>query len=202
VTEIPGTTRDAIEAPVTCDGFPFRLIDTAGLRESDDRIEKLGIEVSKQYLGDADVVLFCVEAGRALDVEEEVFWSSLGCPKILVSTKSDLHAGASEVSGLLVSSETGSGVAELRVALAALAFATLCSRARIEPLITRERHRMALRTALDEVQAFGAARASGLESAVSAVHLRAAVGALEDVIGVVSTDDVLEQVFSSFCVGK
>ncbi len=143
VTEIPGTTRDAIEAPVTCDGFPFRLIDTAGLRETDDRIEKLGIEVSKKYLSDADVVLFCVEAGRALDAEEEVFWSSLDCLKILVSTKSDLHAGASEP-GLLVSSETGSGVTELRAALAALAFAMLSSRARIEPLITRERHRMAL----------------------------------------------------------
>ncbi len=202
VTEIPGTTRDAIEAPVTCDGFPFRLIDTAGLRQTDDRIESLGIEVSKKYLGDADVVLFCVEAGHPLDDEEEEFWTSLDCPKILVSTKGDLHSGAPVVPGLLVSSETGRGVAGLRTALAELAFVALASRARIEPLITRERHRLALRSALDEVRAFDAARASGLESAVSAVHLRAAVGALESVIGVVSTDDVLQQVFSSFCVGK
>jgi len=59
VTEIPGTTRDAVEAHAVLEGFPFRLVDTAGLRESDDRVERLGIEVSRKYLAAADLVLFC-----------------------------------------------------------------------------------------------------------------------------------------------
>ena len=66
VSEAPGTTRDAIEAAVSCDGFPFRLIDTAGLRPTEDRIERLGIEVSQRYLSSADVVVFCVESGQTL----------------------------------------------------------------------------------------------------------------------------------------
>jgi len=63
VTEIPGTTRDAVEAHAVLEGFPFRLVDTAGLRESDDRVERLGIEVSRKYLAAADLVLFCRDAG-------------------------------------------------------------------------------------------------------------------------------------------
>src|SRR3989454_7450419 len=63
VTELPGTTRDAVEAHAVLEGFPFRLVDTAGLRDSDDRIERLGIEVSRKYLAAADLVLFCRDAG-------------------------------------------------------------------------------------------------------------------------------------------
>src|SRR5204862_2478659 len=63
VTEVPGTTRDAIEAYAVIAGFPFRLVDTAGLRASDDRVEQIGIEVARQYLGAADLVLFCRDAG-------------------------------------------------------------------------------------------------------------------------------------------
>src|SRR5260221_12676834 len=62
VTEVPGTTRDAVEAHAVLEGFPFRLVDTAGLRESDDRVERLGIEVSRKYLAAADLVIFCEES--------------------------------------------------------------------------------------------------------------------------------------------
>ena len=64
VTEIPGTTRDAIEAYAVIEGFPFRIVDTAGLRQSADRVEKIGIEVSRKYLGAADLILFCEETGE------------------------------------------------------------------------------------------------------------------------------------------
>ncbi len=72
----------------------------------------------------------------------------------------------------------------------------------MEPVVTRARHRLALERARDEVEAFAAARAQGVEAAVAATHLRAAVGALDDLIGVVAPDDVLDRVFASFCVGK
>ena len=203
VTEIPGTTRDAIEAPVTCDGFPFRLVDTAGLRSSDDPVERLGVEVSHRYLAGADVVIFCVESGRELDGDEEEFLESLRDRALVVQTKADLvPSGAGSRIGLRVSAISSEGLPELRGELARLAFVGLSGSGDLEPLVTRERHRAALETALAETVAFHDARASGLEGAVAAVHLRSAVRALEDIIGVVTTEDVLERVFASFCVGK
>src|SRR5690606_31277567 len=73
VTKVPGTTRDALEAELTLDGYPFRLVDTAGLRLTEDRVERIGIEVARRYLGAAQIVVFCVPAGRALDREELEF---------------------------------------------------------------------------------------------------------------------------------
>src|SRR5438034_482317 len=77
VTEVPGTTRDAVEAHAVLEGFPFRLVDTAGLRDSDDRIERLGIEVSRKYLAASDLVLFCRDAGCEMrDTESQEFLAS------------------------------------------------------------------------------------------------------------------------------
>ncbi|MDH3495300.1 MAG: tRNA uridine-5-carboxymethylaminomethyl(34) synthesis GTPase MnmE [Gemmatimonadota bacterium] len=203
VTDRPGTTRDAIEAPATCDGFPFRLVDTAGLRDSDDLVERLGIEVSWRYLAAADVVLLCVEAGRPLVGEERLFLDALQSPALLVRTKGDLEASApADPAELRVSALRGDGLPALRERLAGLAFATLATHADLAPVITRERHRVALARALAELEAFAAARASGLEPVVATTYLRAAVTALEDVIGVVTGEDVLDRVFASFCVGK
>jgi tRNA modification GTPase len=202
VTEIPGTTRDAIEALATCGGFPFRLVDTAGLRESADRVERLGIEVSRRYLAAADIVVLCVEAGRELDDEERAFAAEFRERLITVRTKSDLSQGSAEGPGSQVSAVTGEGLAELRSALARVAFSTLAQQGDVEPVVTRERHRAALERARAEVERFAEARRGGIEAAVAATHLRVAVTALEDVIGLVTTDDVLDRVFSSFCVGK
>jgi tRNA modification GTPase len=201
VTELPGTTRDAIEAPVTCDGFPFRLVDTAGLRTSHDRIERLGIEVSRRYLAGADVVLFCAEAGRALSPDERTFLGEVTAPFLIVRTKADTVASPGE-GDVPVSAVTGAGLPLLRQRLAELAFARLSAAADPGPVLTRARHRVALTRARDEVAAFADARRAGLEAVVAATHLRAAAAALEAVIGLVTPDDVLDRVFASFCVGK
>jgi tRNA modification GTPase len=202
VTEIPGTTRDAIEAPAVCDGFPFRLVDTAGLRETDHRIEKLGIEVSQRYLDGADVVLFCAEAGRPLDESELAFLAQCEPRALLVRTKSDDDAAVESGEELRVSAITGEGLAALRAELARVAFSELSAQADVEPFITRARHRAALEKGLAEMQGFGEARSTGVDAAVAAVHLQATVNALEDVIGVVTREDVLARIFDSFCVGK
>jgi tRNA modification GTPase len=202
VTETPGTTRDAIEAPAVFKGYPFRLVDTAGLRAADDHIERLGIEVSRRYLAAADLVLLCREAGREAPPGEESFLRSVRAPVVVVRTKADLAGGGAEADEYRVCALTGDGIAGLREHLAALAFGGLGASAALTPVLTRERHRIALRCAREEVVAFGAARADGLDAAVAATHLRAAVTALESVIGLVTPDDVLARVFSTFCVGK
>lgn len=202
VTEIPGTTRDAIEAAATCDGFPFRLIDTAGLRESDDIVERLGVEVSRRYLAAADVVVFCAEVGRPLGKEERAFLDAVSAPTILVRTKWDLRPGEAPGDGIPVSAETGDGMQDVRRALAAHAFSRMVEGRMLEPVVTRARHRAALERARAELAEFRTARDACVDAAMAATHLRAAVTALESVIGVVSTDDVLDRVFASFCVGK
>ncbi|HYT03648.1 MAG TPA: tRNA uridine-5-carboxymethylaminomethyl(34) synthesis GTPase MnmE, partial [Gemmatimonadales bacterium] len=205
VTEVPGTTRDAVEAHAVLEGFPFRLVDTAGLRDSDDRIERLGIEVSRKYLAAADLVLFCRDAGCEMrDTGAREFLASCRAPVVEVMTKFDLtdRLTARPPDRLDVSVVTGAGLADLRRKLAEVAFGHLLALGDVEPVVTRARHRGALERALAEVDAFHAARGSGVDAAAAATHLRAAVGALDDLIGVVTPEDVLDRVFASFCVGK
>ncbi len=201
VTEVPGTTRDAIEAPANCGGFPFRLVDTAGLRDTVDSVEKIGVEVSRKYLAAADVVLFCAEAGRELDDDELRFLAETEVPTVLIRTKSDL-ASRKPAEALCVSAPTGEGLDTLREELARVAFTSLVAEGNVHTVLTRERHRRAVTEALNEIELFARARREGLEMAVAATHLRAAVTALDQVIGTVSTDDVLDIVFATFCVGK
>jgi tRNA modification GTPase len=194
VTEIPGTTRDAIEAHAVIEGFPFRLVDTAGLRESDERIERLGIEISKRYLETADLILFCRDT--AADALPDVGTT----PVVEVVTKSDL--GGRPSGRLSVSVVSGEGLAELRRRLAEVAFGRLLALGDVEPVVTRARHRAALERAVLELDGFWGARAAGVDAAAAATHLRAAVTALDDLIGVVTAEDILDRVFAAFCVGK
>ena len=208
VTEVPGTTRDAIEAHAVLEGFPFRLVDTAGLRASEDRVEKIGIEVSRKYLAAADLVLFCEEQGAGSGERDhrvrDQFLADVAAPVVLVHTKIDLadRPTADRANPLGVSVVTGAGLANLRRRLAETAFGRLLALGDVEPVVTRARHRTALERALAEVNAFRNARADGVEAAATATHLRAAMGALDDLIGVVTPDDVLDRVFASFCIGK
>ena len=206
VTEIPGTTRDAIEAHAVLEGFPFRLVDTAGLRASDDRVEKIGIEVSRKYLGAADLVLYCEECavrGARLPTARDEFLAHVNAPVVDVVTKADLPGcPPARPPAIAVSTLTGAGLDVLKRRLAEVAFGRLLSLGDVEPVVTRARHRAALEQALAELEAFQAARAGGIDAAAAATHLRAAVTALDDLIGVVTPDDVLDRVFGSFCVGK
>lgn len=209
VTEIPGTTRDAIEAYAVIEGFPFRLVDTAGLRENAERVEKLGIEVSWKYLEAADLVLYCEDSGEGgrgtgEEAERDEFLARCAAPVVVVHTKSDLSVRQSvgPPDRLGVSVVTGEGLDELRKRLAEAAFGRLISLGDVEPVVTRARHRAALERALVELEAFREARGAGVDAAATATHLRAAVGALDDLIGAVTADDVLDRVFASFCVGK
>ena len=203
VTEIPGTTRDAIEAHAVIEGFPFRVVDTAGLRESDERIERLGIEISKRYLEKADLILFCEPGDAEAGTGEESFVAARTAPVVRVRTKADLLPVPRPASSVpAVSVVTGEGLAELRRRLAEVAFGRLLALGHVEPVVTRARHRAALERAVGELDNFWGARDTGVDAAAAATHLRAAVLALDDLIGAVTPEDVLDRVFAAFCVGK
>jgi tRNA modification GTPase len=197
VTEIPGTTRDTIEAAVDVDGWPIRLADTAGLRESDDRLERLGIEVSRRYLEAADLVLVCLEGTRDPDPDERLVLE--GHRSLLVRTKADLHPGET---GLAVSVRTGRGLDRLRTELVDALFGELETYADLEPMLTRERHRAALERAAEALAATRAELGPEGEAVLAAHHLHRAVSALDELIGVIDVEEVLGKVFERFCFGK
>ena len=213
VTEHPGTTRDAIEAVVSVEGYPFRLVDTAGLRENADPVEGMGIEVARSYLARAAVVLFCVEADRELGPEERAFLDtrSDGVRWILVRTKTDdgdpetppsSRGGRGEtIRSVRVSSRSGEGIPQLRTLLLDAAFSGLRA-AEEAPLVTRRRHVRALREAREEIDAFAEARVAGIPPEVAVTHLQDATLRLEELLGVIGTEEVLDAVFGSFCIGK
>ncbi|MFL5570360.1 MAG: tRNA uridine-5-carboxymethylaminomethyl(34) synthesis GTPase MnmE [Gemmatimonadaceae bacterium] len=207
VTEIPGTTRDALEAVIDSGKWPLRLVDTAGLRSTEDRIERLGIEVSETYLANAHVALACAEDPQSLEETVSVVERHSVAPILAVRTKSDLVARHDEKRGaqdvIHVSAETGSGLRELLAAIDVTLDRRHGEIVPDAPMLTNARHRRALTSACQEVKQFARAwQEEELPATVAAVHLRTAVAALEELIGAVEVEDVLDQVFSSFCVGK
>ena len=206
VTDVPGTTRDAIESFLETDHWPLRLVDTAGLRETSDVVERIGIEVSERYLRWANVVLACGDSEASVAAAVEALRGRTNAPVLRVRTKSDLTdpGGQGADNGILpASAETGEGLNELLWAIDQLLTSTSGSAVTDMPILTRSRHIHGIRQAREELGAFSAAwKENRLPAPVAAVHLRSATTALESLIGAVSTDDVLDRVFSSFCVGK
>ena len=205
VTEIPGTTRDALEAVIDGPKWPLRLVDTAGLRHTADRIERLGIEVSERYLASAEVVLACAETPGELEQTVSEVRERTTAPIQPVLTKMDLVSFSDKVSnGILgVSAETGSGLSQLLTRVEEIVDAQCGARPADLPILTRARHKQALATARAEIEQFQVAWGEGkLPATVAAVHLRTAIAALEELVGAVDVEDILGRVFSSFCVGK
>lgn len=223
VSEVPGTTRDAIEVVIDADPLPWRLVDTAGLRESDDTLERLGLEVSARWLARAQVVLVCGENDVALRAAAAAVGDTGGGRRVLVRTKADLAqgpgsentdaavdtpAGAGSNAGdgantIRVSAHTGDGLDVLRKAIAAAVREAYPEPAEDQPVVTRARHASAIQAARAEVEAFREAWAhDALPAPVAATHLRAAIHALDELTGGIDIEDVLERVFRTFCVGK
>jgi tRNA modification GTPase len=217
VTDIPGTTRDAIEAVVDTPRLPLRLVDTAGLREAVDPVERIGVEVSASYVARAAVVLACGDDEQSLRDIHRALDGRTSAAIIMVRTKSDLADSADLVTNryelgntpiVAVSAETGDGLHELIDLAASLAAESAASSAlgaseTDAPILTHQRHAFAVRRALDEVRAFKEHWATDdVPAPVAAVHLREAVTTLEDLIGAVDVEDVLDEVFRRFCVGK
>jgi tRNA modification GTPase len=207
VTEIPGTTRDALEAVIDSGKWPLRLVDTAGLRETDDRIERLGIEVSERYLSQAHLILACAESSEDLYRTISLVRRISKAPILPVRTKIDLVAerakSAGSQPGIPVSAETGSGLQDLLEAIDEVLRERYGEIVPDLPVLTRARHRYALTVACSEIEQFYRAwREEKLPATIASVHLRTAVTALEELVGTVEVEEVFDRVFSSFCVGK
>ena len=205
VTEIPGTTRDAIEASLETENWPVRLVDTAGMRESEDVVERIGIEVSEKYVGQANIVLACGDSDKTLSAVLVALEGKTDAPVVRVRTKSDLKTTGDENSSAAVevSAESGEGLLALMQEIDSVLSDSVGQVVADSPILMRSRQIQGITQAWSEIAAFSEAWEQGdLPAPVAAVHLRSASIALESLIGAVSTEDVLDRVFSAFCVGK
>jgi tRNA modification GTPase len=204
VTHVPGTTRDAIEAVLDLPGWPLRLVDTAGLRETEDQVEQLGIAASARYLKQAAVVLACGDSQQSLATVVAAAGKLTTAPVIAVATKADLRSTSDPIDAeITVSAQSGLGLRTLLSLVEACLSREHGDTAVDAPGLTRARHQAAVTTADAELRAFDAAwRHDLVPVSVAAVHIRAAADALAELIGHVQVDDVLDVVFQRFCVGK
>jgi tRNA modification GTPase len=212
VTPIPGTTRDVIEEVLNIGGIPVRLIDTAGLRKATDTIEQEGVRRAKQRVSDSDLVLLMVDGSRPLDLDDlEIFEEMKGKKKVVIINKNDLPLKVSQEevkerfltdSIVSISALRNEGIDGLEEAI----YNSLIHRdVRPSPehlIVANIRHK----TALSQVEENLVNAVKGLEEGASlefiAFDIRSALEALGEVVGEITTEEVLNRIFEQFCIGK
>ncbi len=211
VTAVAGTTRDVVETLVTLADVPVIVADTAGMRETSDVVEQLGVERSRAALADATCVIAVFDGSRPLDVDDRLVAAAIeGTPVVAALNKSDLAAQVTtpEVSALVggaaiveVSALTGVGVEALAAAISA-ALATPADGGEDEIAIFRVRHRDAVRRAALDLTRAEAALAERAPAELVASDLGAAAAELGSITGEVTSEEILDRVFAEFCIGK
>jgi tRNA modification GTPase len=212
VTEIPGTTRDALHESITVNGILFRLTDTAGLRDTGDRVEQLGVERSRSVLRGADLILLVID--QSLDLGMEIPMADLGALSpaqslIIVQNKMDLCVGshfpaekpAGSARAVDVSALTGEGVASVLEAMVQ-AVADVKGRGETTLFVTNRRHRDALEHASQCMENALASSRAGRSNELVAFEVREGANSLAEITGEVTTDEILNTVFARFCIGK
>ena len=207
VTPVPGTTRDVIEEAINLDGLPVVLWDTAGLRETDDQIEQMGVNLSRQYLEKADALIVVLDGSTRLTQDDEVLLRNVEARKVLIAVnKDDLPQVLSPEdlsrfsdSIVRVSAKPGEGINVLQKKLRDLVID--CER---EPamVLTNLRHRNALLRGETALRHAETTLGEGYAAEFVAVDLNETRNALGEIIGTVSDEDILERIFNNFCIGK
>ncbi|MDY5349112.1 MAG: tRNA uridine-5-carboxymethylaminomethyl(34) synthesis GTPase MnmE [Candidatus Ventricola sp.] len=206
VTDIPGTTRDTLSESLQIDGLRVVLTDTAGLRETGDAVERIGVARAQKAIAEADVRVLVVDASVPLCEEEDVMPDGFA-PELIVLNKSDLPAQVGEgelaarypdAAQVTVCCVTGEGLDRLRAQLVSFAPAEDGE----SSALTQARHAQAALRACKSLDDADAALADGMPLDVAAVDLSAALDALGEITGETLREDVLDEIFSRFCVGK
>lgn len=216
VTHLPGTTRDTIEVKVELAGRPFRLVDTAGLRDSDDPIEQLGVDRSRQAMAQADLLLMVCDGTQPLDPQDQALLNQAlaQADTILAVNKGDLPGyrlpapeGAETGHTLTVvelSAKTGLGLAALEQAMGRLADRLLpqVQEEAAGQLLTNGRQTDAARRALEAVERAQAALEAGVTPDALLTDVEEAMAALGELTGKTLREDITQRIFDRFCVGK
>jgi tRNA modification GTPase len=208
VTPIPGTTRDVLEEVLNIRGVPMRLLDTAGVRETSDLVEQEGVRRTRTAMEEAELLLVLLDGSCALTGDDrKLLAEHHEKTRIVVVNKSDLPAVLTQAdlaepdSPVWISAKTGAGLDALRDRMR-----NAVLRSDFEPgetaIVTRLRHRAALLKAHESLLSATASVESRLSGEFIAMDLRAAIDALGEITGAVTTDDILDRIFRDFCIGK
>ena len=206
VSEIAGTTRDTIEDSVTIDGIQFRFIDTAGIRDTEDTIETIGIERAWEKARDASVVLYMVDATTVTEADiieiENGFRTNVTNEHtrfILIGNKADTGTPNTDLTDLTISAKSGEGLDELKNYLSELIASGLNAE---NSIVTNARHYEALSKALASLIEVRKGLNNNITGDFLAIDIRKALHHLGEITGEITTEDLLGNIFSKFCIGK
>ena len=213
VTATPGTTRDLVSETVAIGGIPVKLVDTAGIRQAMDEAESIGIRKSMEALADADLVLVVVDASQEITAQDrELLAQAENRPAIVVENKSDLRAGAAPAQAnnelewgtrlsVGTSALTGEGIAELRDAILRHVGGEIGAKAE-SGFLTNVRHEGLIKDSLAALGAAQTAVSGKIPHEMLLLDLYSALRPLDAITGATTTDDILNLIFSTFCIGK
>jgi tRNA modification GTPase len=211
VTPVPGTTRDVIESTLSIEGIPLRLVDTAGLRQGRDQVERIGIHLTRQKMQSADLILLVIDQSESLEQEDlDIIDHCRGRKALVVINKTDLppklssrekELFLSEFPSVAISALTGEGLDQLKKAIVdfVLEKGPDLGGSHVAPNL---RHRKVLEEALTCFNRAADALRDSLPMEILALELRSGIDALGQIIGETTPEDVLENIFSQFCLGK
>lgn len=206
VTAIPGTTRDTLEETLNIGGVPIILTDTAGLTESEDPVERIGVERSRVALDSSDALLVVLDSSRPLLGEEHLLLRETAeRPRVIAMNKIDLCRGEVHISNhptaVAISALTGEGIAELERRLAGLV-----TGGQVLPadgaVVTNPRHKAALARAVEHLCQVRRGLEAGVAEDMVSADVRSATEALGEITGESVTEDLLDTIFHNFCIGK
>ena len=219
VTDIEGTTRDTLEEYVNIGGALLRLIDTAGIRETDDTVEKIGVDKARETITSADLVLMLLDGSRDISLEDKEIIAGLTNKEVIVLVnKMDISSDADAIDSASIekemkaanvkgyhiiysSAKTGQGMEELKKLISGMFFASEIDY-NDQVYITRARHKNLLVSARDSLDKVMDGIRNGMGEDFLTIDLMASYEALGDIIGETLQDDLAEKIFSEFCMGK
>lgn len=201
VTDIPGTTRDVIQETIDLDGIPATLIDTAGIRDNKeiDKVEAIGIEYTKNCVQNADLILFLFDWSKGFDANDAIIYEMIeDKPHIKVATKADI-AEVPNPEAVNISSKTGFNIDELKQKIKE----TVLNQNTMETeFVTNQRQEECLKNSKNAlINALIATQNNELQDLIS-IDIKSALMALDEITGEVITDEILENIFEHFCIGK
>ena len=210
VTHIAGTTRDVIEEIINIKGVPLVLVDTAGIRKTDDIVENIGVEKSKQFIGKADLVLLVLDASKELENEDIEVINQIKENKkkvIVLLNKIDLNkkinlAGHNLENIVEISAKDNIGIEDMQEKIYSYIVEENVENSSEKLIITNIRHKTALEKTKDAIKNIFETIDMGLPMDLISVDLKEALDSLSEITGEISSEDILDHVFGNFCVGK
>jgi len=209
VTHIPGTTRDIIEEVININGIPLLLIDTAGIRNTDDIVENIGVEKSKELINSADLILYVIDTSREIDEEDYRIYDIINTDKVIgilnkidIKRNTDLSEFPKIEKWIEISALSKTGIDNLENEIYKYIMKENVEDSSQKLVITNVRHKSALEKTNEALLNIIETIDMGLPMDLMAVDIKDALDSLSEVTGEISSEDLLDHIFSNFCVGK